>query len=80
MGWKNKSVMQQKERFIRMWKSNDFIFSALCKSFGISRTTGYKLIAKYEKYGEASFHIKSKKPKSCPLKTPQIIEDKIDDL
>ena len=72
--------MQQKERFIRMWQSNDFTFSALCKSFGISRPMGYKLIGDYSKYGESCFASKSTKPRSSPNKTPKFIEDKIIEL
>jgi len=80
MGWQTESVMQQKERFIRMWLSNDFTVVGLCKSFGISTRTGYNLINAYNRLGDECFESKSKKPKSSPHKTPIIIEDKIVEL
>lgn len=80
MSWQTESVMQQKERFIRMWLSQEFTVSSLCESFGISRTTGYNLINAYNELGNNCFQIKSSKPYSSPHKTPRIIEDKIIEL
>ena len=80
MSWQTESVMQQKERFIRMWLSNDFTVVGLCKSFGISTRTGYNLINAYNELGDECFESKSKRPKNSPHKTPFIIEDKIVEL
>jgi len=72
--------MEQKERFIRMWLSKDFTISGLCKSFGISRTTGHKLIKTYLELGDSCFEFKSRRPFNSPNRTPKIIEDKIVEL
>ena len=80
MSWQTKSVMEQKEKFIRMWLSNDFTFTGLCKSFQISTRTGYNLVNAYKEHGEKCFLPKSTRPYSCPHKTPQFIEDKIVEL
>lgn len=77
MSWNTESVMKQKERFIRMWLSNDFTFTGLCKSFNISTRTGYNLVNAYKVEGDKCFIPKSKKPIRSPNRTPQIIEDKI---
>jgi len=77
MSWQTESVMEQKERFIRMWMSNDFTFSKLCNSFNISRPTGYKLVRDFQKNGESCFETKSTKPKRSPNKTSKSVEDKI---
>ena len=77
MSWKTSSVMEEKERFIKMWESDSYYFNSLCASFGISRTAGYKLIDNYKKYGEAIFEGRSKQPLSTPHKTPQNIEKAI---
>jgi len=77
MSWQTESVMEQKERFIRMWLSNDFTFKGLCESFRTSTRTGYNLLNAYKKYGDDCFLPKSKRPINSPNKTPQIIEDKI---
>lgn len=77
MAWNKKSVMEQKEMFIKMWETEKYTTTALCKRFGISRVTGHKLIKKYQEEGEESFFLKSKSPKSLPHKTPKRIEEKI---
>ena len=55
MGWQTESVMEQKQRFIQMWLTNEYTMSGLCKSFGISRTTGYKMIQRYRADSEYVF-------------------------
>ncbi len=77
MSWQKESVMDQKERFIRMWLSKDFTVTGLCKSFGISTRTGYNLINAYKLDRNNCFESKTRKPKSSPNKTPKKIEDKI---
>ncbi len=77
MSWQKTSVMQEKEQFIKMWESGSYFFNSLCERFGISRTTGYHLIKQYEKYGEAVFAGRSKRPLRIPHKTPIKIEKAI---
>ena len=77
MSWQTESVMEQKERFIRMWLSKKFTVTGLCKSFGISTRTGYNLINVYKRDGNTCFESKARKPKTSPNKTPKKIEDKI---
>lgn len=80
MSWQTESVMQQKERFIRMWLSGDFTMTGLCKSFSISRTTGHKLVREYGMLGDDCFLPKSRSPLNTPHKTPLHIELKIIEL
>ena len=75
MSWQTESVMEQKERFIRMWLSKDFTVVGLCKSFGITTRTGYKLINAYKRDGNNYFESKTRKHKNSPNKTPKKIED-----
>lgn len=77
MGWQTKSVMEQKLRFIQLWLTEDYTVTGLCKSFGISRTTGYKLIEKYYELGEEAFTAGSKAPLNIPHKTAIRMERKI---
>ena len=69
--------MDQKLEFIKMWESQNYTMSSLCDYFGISRTTGYKLIKKYKKIGKACLEIGSKAPKKIPHKTREEIEESI---
>ncbi len=80
MGWQTKSVMEQKLRFIQLWLTGEYTVTGLCDSFGISRTTGYKLIDKYYEIGEEAFTVGSKAPLNIPHKTPIRVERKIVEL
>ena len=74
MSWLQTSVMEEKMKFIRAWRSNEYTVTALCETFGISRTTGHKLINRYNDEGETSFEGRSKRPNSVPNKTPIEVE------
>lgn len=80
MGWLSKSVMEQKIRFIQLWLTEEYTLSGLCESFGISRTTGYKLIDRYYEKGEEAFKNMSRAPKHIPHKTAEGVERKIVEL
>ena len=66
MSWNKKSVMEQKMLFIKMWESGDYYMSSLCAHFGISRTTGHKLVKQYKQEGESCLMDSSKAPCSIP--------------
>ena len=74
MGWKTKSVMEQKLLFIKMWQSDNYTMTALCDRFSISRTTGHKLVKRFAKEGGNCLVVDSKKPHAKPQKTCQKIE------
>ena len=74
MSWRKTSPMKEKIKYIQAWLTGDYTVSELCLAFQISRTTGHKLIRKYEKEGINCFHEKSKRPNSNPNKTNDEIE------
>jgi len=43
MPWKETNVYEERMKFIIAWKQGDWTMSDLCREFGISRVTGYKL-------------------------------------
>lgn len=77
MSWKSTNAMKEKKHFIQMWESGIYIFSSLCESFGISRTTGYYIINQYKEHGDLIFEGRSKRPNNIPHKTPEKIENSI---
>lgn len=77
MPWGNKSVMNEKERFVSISEMKCMSFSELCRRFNISRVTGYRLVDNYRKYGESAFRGLPKAHADHPLKTPKEIEDDI---
>jgi hypothetical protein len=47
MPWRERSAMDEKASFILEWQSAECSFSALCRSFGISRTLGYRYVLRF---------------------------------
>jgi len=58
MTWKNTNAKCEKIKFIGDWLKEEYRFSDLCKRYGISRKTGYKLINRYEAEGEKALGYK----------------------
>jgi hypothetical protein len=50
MPWKGCSVMDQRMRIVIRLKDSESMAS-LCREFGISRKTGYKILERYEESG-----------------------------
>ncbi|MCS4201517.1 transposase InsO family protein [Salinibacter ruber] len=51
--------------------------SALCRRFGISRTTGYKWIRRYKAEGKEGLSDRSRRPRSSPNKTSDRVEEAV---
>ena len=49
MPWKDTTKMEQKIEFICEWRTGKYTIMELCRSFGISRPTAYKIISRFEK-------------------------------
>jgi transposase InsO family protein len=77
MPWKETTTMEEKVAFICEWLSEKYSISELCKFFGISRPTAYRLIQQYEKYGIKGLLDQSKAPINHPNRTSQDVEKKI---
>lgn len=62
MPWKEVTAMSEKKRFIELSKQSGANISALCRHFGISRKTGYKLINRHQQEGLSGLIDRSRKP------------------
>lgn len=74
MAWKEVLVMEERSCFVLLAEKHQQSFSSLCKEYGISRKTGYKWVARYQKYGLGSLREFNRRPMSCPHKTSVKIE------
>ena len=77
MPWKETTTMEQKVEFINEWLSNQYTITELCKAFGISRPTAYRLIKRYEEFGLDGLLEQSRSPINHPNKTSEEIEKAI---
>lgn len=59
MSWRNYDQKEQKMLFIADWIKQETTIADLCRCYGISRKTGYKLIHRYQKEELKAFEEKS---------------------
>ena len=60
MPWKVSSVLKERVRFVTEWESQDWSLAELCRDYGITRSTGYKWLGRYELSGLAALEDKSR--------------------
>lgn len=55
-------------------ESGLWTMTELCERHGISRKTGYKILARFEEEGEAGLQDRSRAPHSCPHRMSEEVE------
>ena len=76
MPWKECSKMDERVRFVARYLDGEKM-APLCRSFGISRKTGYKIIERYNKIGLEGLTDRSRRPYRQANKLPFQIEQLI---
>ena len=80
MPWQERSAMDEKTSFILEWEAGESTVSALCESFGISRTLAYRYINRYLDYGSAGLREQSRAARWVWNRTPGDLEKAIVEL
>ncbi len=62
--------MQERLRFVEDVARGTWSMAALCRRYGISRTTGYRTVEVFEAEGAAGLEAGSHRPHDCPHATP----------
>jgi hypothetical protein len=73
MPWKERSVMEERMRFVLRLKDGESMAS-LCREFGISRVTGYKIYERYKECGLQGLTDRARTPYRYANKLPGQIE------
>ena len=73
MPWKETNAMLERKQFIEDYESGHWPMTELCDRFGVSRTTAYKWLGRYQPGRGSSLQDRSRAPRSCPHKTPEHI-------
>lgn len=76
MPWKESSIMDERMKFIGRLLSGEQM-SSLCKEFGISRVTGYKIWNRYKEQGVKGLFNQSRAPHTHPNQLPFEVEQLI---
>ncbi len=76
MPWKASSVREEHLRFVARLLEGESM-SEVCRSFGISRKTGYKVFNRYKQEGPQALCDRSRRPIRCAKQLPDQIEQMI---
>lgn len=80
MPWKEATPMEQRKAFLEAYQQSNCSFTSLCKAFGISRKTGYKLLQRAKEEGCLDIQDRSRKPHHSPNQTSQELVDVVIEL
>ena len=75
MPWQEVTAMSQRYEFATLASDEDANIRLLCRRFGISPTTAYKWLRRYEHAGPAGLVEQSRRPDHSPERTAPEIED-----
>src|SRR5206468_674668 len=76
MPWKASSVMEERLRFVARLLDGEAM-TEVCREFGISRKTGYKIFARYKEHGGEALSDRSRRPVRYANQLPPQIESLI---
>ena len=76
MPWKESSVMEERLRFVARLVEGEAM-TVVCREFGISRKTGYKIFDRYKEHGLEALSDRSRRPVRYANQLPQQIESLI---
>lgn len=75
MPWTETSPVDQRQRFIADVRAGLYSMTELCERYGISRTSGYKWVARADAGGRAALADRSRAPHHCPHRIPSPVAD-----
>jgi len=74
MPWMETVPMEERRRFVEASRSRAWAMTELCERFSVSRKTGYKWLRRADQDGWPGLKDRSRKPASCPWRTPANVE------
>lgn len=77
MPFKERSIMLEREEFCRLASEAGVNFRALCRGWGISPTTGYKWLGRWQSTGRPGLADRPRRPQRSPARCEAGIEDQI---
>jgi len=76
MPWKASSVMEERLRFVARLLDGETM-TDVCRDFGVSRKTGYKIFDRYKEHGLTALSDRSRRPVRYANQLPQQVESLI---
>src|SRR5687767_9677238 len=79
MPWPGMSPMDLRHKFVHDALSERYAITELCVTYGISRKTGYKWLARFEQGGRAALLDRSRRPHHSPEAVSDVIAEAVVD-
>lgn len=76
MPWKESGVVHERMVFVSRLESGERM-SDLCREFGISRKTGYKIHARYKEQSVVGLHDRKRTPERIPHRTAKEVVERV---
>jgi transposase InsO family protein len=77
MPWRELTVIDQREEFVKLAMLPQANMSELCRRFGISRSNGHKWVGRYLKEGREGLADRSRRPHRSPTRTEAAVEAEV---
>jgi transposase InsO family protein len=77
MPWKETHVMEERLKFVAQYSDGTWQMAELCRAFGISRRTGYKIVRRYREEGVSGLSDRSRAPLHHPNAVSPALRDEI---
>ena len=77
MPWQETRVMDERMAFIVDWQREEYGMAELCRRYGVSRKTGYKLRDRFMAEGMAGLGDRSRAPHHHPNAVPALVEEAV---
>lgn len=77
MPWKETCTMEERIKFVLNYLEGELTMSVLCREFGVSRKTGYKMIQRYIEGGLESLRDHSRAPRCHPNAVSEELEQAV---
>ena len=77
MPWKETCTMTERMKFVALAEEGEESMTELCRRFGISRKTGYKLLERYAAEGLDGLQDRSHAPRHHPFAVSEETERRI---
>jgi transposase len=77
MSWKASGLMDQRKKSVEEYASEQWSMAELCRSYEISRETGYKWLKRSREEGKEGLEDRSRAPYRHPNQTAPAIEQQV---
>lgn len=80
MPWKDTGVQEERLKFVAAYLDGEWAMAEVCRAFGVSRKTGYKLVKRFAAEGVEGLTDRSRAAKTHPNATSSAVADALIEL